>query len=186
MKKLIITAHPASKWLTHALSDAYIQWSEKAGHETFLMNLYDHEWKQEYLEFERMRDLPKDHIRDAIQEKITWADEIMFIFPIWWYDSPAVMKNWYDMNITSGFAYKYHGKPLPTPLLKWKTARIITTAWWPSRFYKILMPVKKIWKGRLSFTGIKLNYFKVFGSIEKSKEERINKILEQITKLWAK
>jgi NAD(P)H dehydrogenase (quinone) len=42
-----------------------------------------------------------------MQEKILWADEIVLVFPIWWGDMPAIMKNWMDCNFMSGFAFKY-------------------------------------------------------------------------------
>jgi NAD(P)H dehydrogenase (quinone) len=42
-----------------------------------------------------------------MQQKITWADELIFVFPIWWGSMPAVMKNWIDVNFLGGFAFRY-------------------------------------------------------------------------------
>ena len=48
-----------------------------------------------------MRPRPCKHV------KIKEADEIVFCFPVWWGDAPAILKNWLDYNFTSGFAFKY-------------------------------------------------------------------------------
>jgi putative NADPH-quinone reductase len=36
-----------------------------------------------------------------MQEQITWADELVFVYPIWRYDAPAVLKNWFDVNMSA-------------------------------------------------------------------------------------
>jgi NAD(P)H dehydrogenase (quinone) len=40
----------------------------------------------------------RDETTKKIQAKITWADELIFIFPIWWGDAPAIVKNFIDCN----------------------------------------------------------------------------------------
>ncbi len=80
-----------------------------------------------------------DPLREKHQEQITRADEICFFFPLWWFDCPAILKNWFDVNYTSGFAYKYRsGKAIPEKLLKGKSVRIFVTAGGPSWLYKTL------------------------------------------------
>jgi putative NADPH-quinone reductase len=36
------------------------------------------------LRYEEQSELGKDKVTKLIQEKIAWADELVFIFPIWW------------------------------------------------------------------------------------------------------
>ena len=48
-----------------------------------------------------------DPIRSALQEKIILADEVIFVFPIWHVNVPAILKNFFDTVFTSGFAYRY-------------------------------------------------------------------------------
>jgi len=131
MKKLIITAHPNPEGFTHKIAKRFIEVSEKCGHDIFLMDLYNDEWKQDYLMLDENNKPVPDAKRDAIQEKITRAEEIVFIFPLRWFDAPAIMKNWFDMNFTSKFAYIYKKDGvglLPYRLLKRKAARVIFTA----------------------------------------------------------
>lgn len=63
-----------------------------------------------------------------IQDKISRADEIVFIFPTWWVNVPAILKNFFDNIFTSGFAYRYNkGSMFPEKLLTGKTVRVFTT-----------------------------------------------------------
>lgn len=101
MKKLIITAHPNPKGFTHRIAREFIAVSEGAGHECFLMNLYEDARQQEYLMLGEDNKAVPDAKRTAVQEKITWADELVFIFPLWNFDAPAVMKNRVDVNFSS-------------------------------------------------------------------------------------
>ena len=41
------------------------------------------------------------------QDFITWADRIIFVYPIWWTGMPAIMKGYIDRVFSYGFAYRY-------------------------------------------------------------------------------
>jgi len=41
----------------------------------------------------------------AEQEALRRADIVIFQFPIFWFSSPAILKEWQDSVLTSGFAY---------------------------------------------------------------------------------
>ena len=49
---------------------------------------------------------PDMHINVAAeQEALMRADTVVFQFPIFWFSSPALLKEWQDTVLTSGFAY---------------------------------------------------------------------------------
>lgn len=48
----------------------------------------------------------------AEQEALTWADRIVFQFPLYWYSSPALLKEWQDKVFTYGWAYGSQGNAL--------------------------------------------------------------------------
>ena len=177
MKKLIITAHPNPKGFTHSIAERFIAVSQQHDHECFLMNLYSDERKQDYLTLgEDNKPLP-DAKRVAVQDKIAWADELVFIFPLWNFDAPAVMKNWVDTNFSSGFAYRYKpGSLLPHRFLTGKSARILLTAGSSSWVIRTLgFGLFLIWAiARLFYVGINLKSYTVFGKVpvRKSHEER--------------
>ena len=71
------------------------------------IDLYSPEYHQDYLKFDENGKPIINKETLIMQSKVKWADEIVFIFPIWRFDMPAILKNWLDTTMTSGFAYKH-------------------------------------------------------------------------------
>ncbi len=183
MHKLIITAHPSTKWFTHILANNLQELSIAQGHTVEILDLYKTEYRQDFLSFEDIRtyrdEAKNDTKTQALQSKISVADELVFIFPIWWGDMPAIMKNFMDSNFLAGFAFKYEGGK-SIWLLTGKTARIIATSGAPSFFYKILLHVQILWKmNRIEFCGIKQKSFTVFWDMDSHKTDK-KKYLEKL------
>ncbi len=189
MNILIVTAHPSSKGFTHRIANIYRKGAEESGKNVEVIDLYAPENRQDFLEFEDVRNWPDDPVRTKMQEKITWADEIVIVHPLWWFDAPAILKNWVDMNFTSGFAYRYtkDSKFLPRQLLKGKIARIFITADGPSWFYSVCKPFKTSWNlGRLGFCGLKLISFRLLSFKRKRTPEYLEKWLEGVYEMSKK
>ena len=182
MKKLIVTANPSSKGFIHKISDRLNDLSIKNWDKVEILDLYKTELQQDFLTFESLKNFELDEATKKIQEKIIWSDEIVFIFPIWWWWAPAIMKNFIDCNFTSWFAFKYVDNK-PVWLLKWKTARIIATSRAPSFFYKILLHIQILWNMNIIwFCGIKQKSFTVFWNIEFPETDK-EKYLKQVKSL---
>ncbi len=182
MKKLIVTAHPSTTWFTHQIANKLEKLSIEKGDKVEILNLYTTELKQNFLSFEDMKEMGKDKTTKELQKKITWADEIIFIFPIWWGDAPAILKNFIDSNFSAWFAFKYvDGKAVW--LLKEKSARIIATSGAPSFLYKIILHIQFFWNmNRIGFCGIKQKSFTVFWDMSNPKTDK-EKYLQQVEKL---
>ncbi|MDP2091349.1 MAG: NAD(P)H-dependent oxidoreductase [Candidatus Gracilibacteria bacterium] len=182
MNKLIITANPSIKAFTHTIANKFKELSINKGDTVEILDLYRTDLKQDFLSYEVMGENPLDETTKKIQEKITWADELVFVFPIWWGDCPAIMKNFIDSNFLTGFAFKYeNGKSVG--LLKGKSARIIATSGAPSFFYKIILHIQFFWNmNRIGFCGLKQKSFTVFGNIDRSATDK-NKYLSELEKL---
>lgn len=183
MKKIIITANPSSKGFTHIIANRLQELSTKKWDIVEIIDLYKSELKQDYLTYEDLSEMWKDEKVKKIQEKITWADELVFVFPVWWGDMPAIMKNFWDNNFTTWFAYKYEKWWKQVWLLKWKTARIIATSGAPSFFYSIILHIQLLWNmNRISFCGMKQKSFTVFGDIDRTRTDK-EKLLKKLEKL---
>ena len=183
MNKLLITANPSSQWFTHKIADTLAKLSTDKWDNIEILNLYTTPLRQDFLSYENKKEQAKDPITSKIQEKIIWADELVFIFPIWWGDAPAIMKNFLDCNFSAGFAFKYVEWWKAIWLLHGKSARIIATSGAPSFFYKILLHIQLLWKmNRINYCGIKQKSFTVFGNIDRSKTDR-NAYLKKIKDL---
>lgn len=68
-----------------------------------------------------------DELVKRYQRKIAASDELVFIFPIWWHNVPAMLKGLLDKTMLSGFAYDESNgwKGLLTNI---KKATVITTS----------------------------------------------------------
>jgi len=127
-------------------------------------------------------------VREKIQEKILWADELVFFFPLWWGDMPAILKNFFDCNFTVGFAYKFEGKLLPRKLLSGKIARVFITADGSKLFqYLLCFPLKKILQYVvLGFCGVKVSSFLLFDRMMKRDETSRLQLLQQFAQFAQK
>jgi NAD(P)H dehydrogenase (quinone) len=184
MKTLIITAHPSKAGFTHKIAAAYAEEIRKKQGEAEILDLYAQENRQDFLMFEDVRNMPDDPSVKRMQEKIVQADELVFVFPLWWYGEPAIMKNFWDKNFTPRFAYHYVDHR-PVGLLKGKTARVFFTSDGPWYYqWLLLQPVKKIWRiARLRFCGIKMKSFSVFGSMRERDEKNREQLLLKVRRL---
>lgn len=174
MKVLIVTAHPAKHGFTHKIAAQYKQEKEERGDDVFVMDLYKKKYAQPFLHYEDIKkDCKPTASHRTIQEKIIWADEIVFVFPIWWFGPPAILKNFLDQNFTSGFAYKYNKNGVRRELLEGRVARIFATAdgpWWVYFLFRFSASMR--WRhGVLGFCGIELLSFDIFSEMFKRREE---------------
>lgn len=119
------------------------------------------------------------------QEKILKADNLIFIYPLWWGAMPAILKGFFDRILTPGFAYKFIDS-IPVGLLKRKRAIVFMTSGSPkliSLIYKFNRPSKLIKKDILEFCGIKTKVY-LFGNARKLTNEKIKKIKYKANKAF--
>lgn len=183
-KILIITAHPSSLGFTHKIAESYKQGSLDSGNSVEILDLYKTDLKQDFLNFEKIKEMPSNPIRDAIQKKILDANELVFIHPMWWVGMPAIMKNFLDNNFAGGFAFRYSsGRPIG--LLKGKTARVFITcdgAMW--LYWLIAKPFWTIWNfGILRFCGFKVKGITVLDKKFKRTDAEKEGFLKKVYKM---
>ncbi|MBV7535863.1 NAD(P)H-dependent oxidoreductase [Duganella sp. sic0402] len=100
MNILIVYAHPDPQSLNSALKDYAVQHLQAAGHAVQVSDLYAMRWKPT---LEAGETAGPDVLRE--QEKLLWADTVIFQFPLWWFSMPAIMKGWVERVYTYGFGY---------------------------------------------------------------------------------
>jgi NAD(P)H dehydrogenase (quinone) len=125
MKIFLVYAHPNTLSLNATLKDHAIDVLQREGHEVRVSDLYAMKWKAiaDADDFpERDRSLPLEYMtasgeayehgtqsKDIAeeQEKLKWADAVVFQFPFWWFGFPAILKGWVDRVFAFKFAYGY-------------------------------------------------------------------------------
>ena len=183
---LVIYTHPNHNSLNYAFLKKVIEGSNDNPliHEIQVLDLYEENFNPllVFNEQKRRRDMHTDPSIEKYRKQITWADKIVFIYPIWWGRPPAMLMGYIDQLFASNFAYKDKKGLFPDGLLKGKSVVCVSTMKGPSRYpliwlnnaHKILMK-----RGLFNFVGIKKVKFFEFGKMESSKGkqgEKLNKI----------
>lgn len=128
MKNLIIYAHPNPSSLNHFLKESLVKHLAAHNQEVIVRDLnglgFDPVLSLDDMIGQRKGEVAEDVKTE--QSYITWADQITFIYPIWWTGLPAIMKGYIDRVMSYGFAYRYT-KGVQEGLMKGKQVIIINT-----------------------------------------------------------
>ena len=109
MKNLIIYAHPNLGSLNHFFKQTILETLQESGEEIEVRDLYEINFNP-VLSLNDMNGQRMGKVASEIhteQDFITWADRIIFVYPIWWTGMPAIMKGYIDRVFSYGFAYRY-------------------------------------------------------------------------------
>jgi NAD(P)H dehydrogenase (quinone) len=186
MKKiLVIQGHPVKDTFIDCLKDTYVESARKAGAQVEEIMLRELQFEINFREGYRGNQPLESDLLYA-QERIQWADHIVFFYPNWWGTYPAQLKGFIDRTFLPGFAFKYtgHGRE-HIKLLTGKSARIVVTMDDPVWYYYLVLRAPghlSMRKAILSFCGIKPVYVNSLGSMRKSSEKKRLRWLEQMKK----
>ncbi|WP_426479772.1 NAD(P)H-dependent oxidoreductase [Chryseobacterium sp. CBSDS_008] len=128
MRHLIIYAHPNENSLNHTLLHTVVETLQSRNEEIIVRDLYtigfDPVLSLADMQGQRMGKVSDDVKTE--QNHISWAEQITFIYPVWWTGLPAMMKGYIDRVFSYGFAYRYD-QGIQKGLLKGKKTVIINT-----------------------------------------------------------
>jgi NAD(P)H dehydrogenase (quinone) len=111
MRILTVFAHPNRNSFSGALLDAFLAGLGEAGHEIELADLYAEGFDPcfqpaDYAQFTGgPADMPEGVRRE--QARVDRAQAIAFVFPVWWWSFPAILKGWIDRVWCQGWAYDF-------------------------------------------------------------------------------
>jgi NAD(P)H dehydrogenase (quinone) len=181
-KVLIIYAHPNPKSLNHAILEAVTSALIARGAEARVRDLYAMRFDP-VLRADELADRHKlsPDIAEA-QADVSWADTLIFIYPIWWTDRPAILKGWFDRVFTNGFAFSTKGGW--RGLLNGRKAIVLQTAGGSEEELKKMMQpaMDRVMKeGTFGFVGITDVTIKTFYSVVSQSEAERQRILEEVT-----
>lgn len=182
MNVLVVYAHQEPTSFTASMKNVAIESLTKQGHSVVLSDLYGQgfsavaqKWDfvttsgQHFnymLEQKHAAKLEFAFSPDIVAEieKIQQANLILFVFPIWWFGVPAILKGWFDRVLAMGVTWD-GGRIYENGLLRGKQAMVVASAGGPSEYYKkegkhratvneILHPVNH---GTLAFCGLNVH-----------------------------
>lgn len=99
MRILVVYSHPVEESFCAAMRDTAVSALREAGHEVRLVDLYAEGFSPVLTRQERLDYHDED--RNTLNVKthidhILWAEGLVFIFPTWWYDMPAMLTGWFE------------------------------------------------------------------------------------------
>ena len=182
MTILIVTAHPSSKGFTHQIAKKLRQKYKEEGLKVECIDLYNSEFVKQYVTFENSpaEIIAHKHILD-MQQKIKNTKKLILVYPMWNFDMPAIMKNWFDSTFTAHFAFKYSKSGMPQGLLKNIEVSAIITANGPEFYYKYInkMPIKSVKVKFKTLCQIK-SIVRIIGKCMKLSSDDKEKILDSL------
>ena len=129
MNVLIVCAHPNPLSFNQLIQKAINTAFKNKGATVRLKDLYAEKFdpvlSEAQLSLQNEGKLPDDIKHE--QEQVTWADTIVVIYPLWWFDRPAILKGWFDRVFTNGFAFAYDENGVKG-LLTGKRSMVVVTA----------------------------------------------------------
>jgi len=157
---LLVQGHPdgSQRHFCHALEEAYANGAREAGHEVRRVDIarLDFPILRSQQEWEHGT-LP--HGLEEAQAAIKWAEHIVFFFPLWLGDMPALLKAFLEQVARPGFAFSTGNRnnPLTNKGLIGRSARVVVTMGMPAviyRWYFRAHSVKSLERNILGFVGI--------------------------------
>lgn len=187
---LIVQGHPdaGGRHLGHALADAYAEGAAGAGHEVRRIEVAR-------LEFPLLRsaaDWNEGAVPAALagaQQDILWATHIVFFFPLWMGDMPALLKGFIEQVARPGFAFKRtDANPFGQKALGGRSARVVVTMGMPALVYRFIFrahSVKSLERNILGFVGIAPVHETLVGGVDQLGEAGVAKWRAKLRALGA-
>lgn len=178
---LIVQGHPdaSAPHLCHTLAQAYADGARSAGHalRTVHVAALDFPLLRSQREWEQGA-LPPT--LQAAQDDIAWAEHLVFFFPLWLGDMPALLKGFLEQVARPGFAFKAAAGQGDTPFsrkgLKGRSARLVVTMGMPAfvyRWFFLAHSVRSLERNVLGFVGIRPVRATLVGGVEQLGESGI-------------
>lgn len=192
MKNLIVVCHPNPKSFTCAIAKT-VETALAAKGETFVTrNLYELKFNPilagaDFMEFKAGR-IPADIAEE--QKHISAAQNIIFVYPLWWTGLPAMLKGYVDRVFSKGFAWDFDANGLKK-MLTGKRGLLITCHGNPKAFYDSIgmYPALNLTSdnGIFDFCGIEVAGHQYFDSVpavdDAARKQMLVKVEELIQKL---
>lgn len=156
---LLIQGHPdvSQEHLCHALEHHYTQGALAAGHTIRTVKIAELEFSLLKSQKEWETGTTPVSLKKA-QEDILWANHLVFFFPLWLGDMPAIVKGFLEQIARPDFAFIPESKnPFAKKTLTGRSARVIVTMGMPAivyRWYFRAHSVKSLERNILGFIGI--------------------------------
>lgn len=131
MKPVILLAHPYCKSFNHHVKDVVVETFKEKGKDPVVIDLsadgFNPVLSTEDLRLYMRGETSDQKVRDY-QRILNDCEELVIIFPIWWYEAPALLKGFLDKVFLPGFAFDETADGLLGKLGHIQRTTILTTS----------------------------------------------------------
>ena len=171
---VLIDGHPDPDRarFVHALADAYDRGAQAGGHELRRIELATLDFPLLRTRAEWTDHPPCPAIAEA-QDAIRWARHLVFVYPLWLGDMPALLKAFLEQVARPGFALAEG--TTPRPMLDGRSARIVVTMGMPAIVYRLYFgahSVRSFERNILKLVGVRPVRADIIGAVEGSADAR--------------
>ena len=190
MNVLIISGHPRKNSFSEAIVNAYVSGAIEAGVAVKKIFLSELTFNLNVTHTSPGRQFSEPEVLEA-QHLILWSEHVVFVYPTWWGTMPALLKGFIDRVFTEGFAFnEIEGGTGYSPLLRGRSAQIITTMDTPYLIYQIVYRApghNAMKRAILEFCGFEMARTLTFSQIKHSgtcqRERWLNKVRREAAAL---
>ena len=185
-KIAIVVGNPMRDSYSEALGQAYLRGAQSGGHEAELFMLarmnFDAILREGY-----RREQPLEPDLVAARQALKTSDHLVFVFPLWCGDMPALMKGFIERVLQPDLlAIQGSHDRASWSILKGKSARIIMTMGMPGWFYWWYFgahALKLLKRNILHFTGVSPVRSTVYGMVVGVGDEKRKQWLREVEAL---
>ena len=173
MHTLVIYAHPYEKSFNHAIFSSIVTNLKRYNKKVVCIDLYKDQFDPTYSPSELAlfsSGKTEDPLVKQYQEFLIEAQEVIFIFPIWWNDVPAIVKGFIDKVMKKEFAYTSTATGIKGKITNVDKLTVYTTSTSPTWYIRLFCgdAIKKVFIGAsLRQIGIKNAKWHNFGTIQR-------------------
>ena len=186
---LIVLGHPSPHSLCAALARSYADAARWSGAEVRLLELgkmaFDPILHHGYTHAQ-----PLEPDLQSAQADISWAQHLVWVYPVWWGGLPALLKGFLDRVFLPGFAFKYRANSaLWDRLLTGRSAELLVTMDSPPWYYRWVLRQpghRQMKQAILGFSGIRPVHVHNFGPVVQSSESLRARWIQRAAMLGAR
>ena len=183
---LIVVGHPQRDSYCEALGEAYLRGAQAGGHTAQLFVLgrmnFDAILREGY-----RRPQPLEADLAVARDALLACTHVVFIFPLWCGDMPAIMKGFIERVIQPDLlAINEDGPGADWKVFKGRSARIIMTMGMPGWFYRFYYgahALKLLKRNILRLIGIKPVHSTIYGMIASASDDSRKAWLREVEAL---
>ena len=143
MRALLVVAHPLDNAFAKAASERIRATLERRGIEVDTIDLYADDFDPRLTGAERRGYFTTPYDSRAVAgyvARLMLAEKLVFVFPQWWFNVPAILKGFFDRVLVPGVAFDHPsgGGPLIPRLTRVNALWVVSSTgapWWVTRLY---------------------------------------------------